>query len=514
MVAEATARQRAQQRARAIRTAQRLEKRLFDVGTDTLAEMRGDLEDARTRIIARLADTSAEWERQRLDALFTEVERQMRVWEKKSQERMGTALGAAHEQGVEMPVAVLDSAGVTVAARPTIGTAYVAAAYQAGVELVTDVTDDTITAIRSTLRRGALAQLTPLDAIKELGPVVGKGRFATAFHRAEAIVRTEMGRVAQTSSYASLSELAKRDTGLMKEWVATLDRRVRPDHLAAHSQRRKVDEPFTVGGEDLMYPLDPRGSARNTVSCRCVSVPWRPDWEEDAVPAVPPPPAPSVEDLLRTGDFIGAQPLGGGVNATWRAEVGGVPVAIKPAAGLAQRMLRDSIPPGTDLERELAAYLVNLELGGLVDCPVVALRDDTPWGRAAVIEWKDRAAKGSSGADVALFDAIIGNTDRHSGNYLKTADDKRYIPIDHGLSFPESKAMGMGNYQILYAHQGEPLTDRQRSRLEDFALRETEIRERLRDIIPEDALDWMFGRAGDILTIDAIPSPQEIGGEM
>jgi len=52
--------------------------------------------------------------------------------------------------------------------------------------------------------------------------------------------------------------------------------------------------------------------------------------------------------------------------------------------------------------------------------------------------------------DVALFDFIIGNTDRHSGNiFLKTSvpkkiDDKSKLqydlsPIDHGLSFPVHK---------------------------------------------------------------------------
>jgi len=43
-----------------------------------------------------------------------------------------------------------------------------------------------------------------------------------------------------------------------------------------------IDEPFIVGGERLMFPRDPAGSARNTINCRCLEVPFTPDAEERA----------------------------------------------------------------------------------------------------------------------------------------------------------------------------------------------------------------------------------------
>jgi len=47
------------------------------------------------------------------------------------------------------------------------------------------------------------------------------------------------------------------------------DRKVRPPHLAAEGQTVIINDFFTVGGEKLMYPADKRGSAKNTINCRC-----------------------------------------------------------------------------------------------------------------------------------------------------------------------------------------------------------------------------------------------------
>lgn len=49
----------------------------------------------------------------------------------------------------------------------------------------------------------------------------------------------------------------------------------RPDHKQAHGQVVKVGTPFIVGGEALMYPGDPNGSAAQVCNCRCATVPAR-----------------------------------------------------------------------------------------------------------------------------------------------------------------------------------------------------------------------------------------------
>jgi len=55
----------------------------------------------------------------------------------------------------------------------------------------------------------------------------------------------------------------------------------RDAHSNAHGQTVRIDEPFSVGGESLMYPGDPAGSAKNTCGCQCIVVPGAPS---DLVP--------------------------------------------------------------------------------------------------------------------------------------------------------------------------------------------------------------------------------------
>lgn len=56
---------------------------------------------------------------------------------------------------------------------------------------------------------------------------------------------------------------------MTKEWVATLDDRTRPEHQDADGQEVPYDEPFEVGGEEMMYPGDSSGSGWNIYNCRC-----------------------------------------------------------------------------------------------------------------------------------------------------------------------------------------------------------------------------------------------------
>jgi hypothetical protein len=54
-----------------------------------------------------------------------------------------------------------------------------------------------------------------------------------------------------------------------KKWLTRLDGNERPTHADANEQTREPSQPFSVGGEPLMFPGDPRGSAGNVINCRC-----------------------------------------------------------------------------------------------------------------------------------------------------------------------------------------------------------------------------------------------------
>ena len=59
---------------------------------------------------------------------------------------------------------------------------------------------------------------------------------------------------------------------LKKRWLAMLDSRTRHDHAAADGQAVKQDEPFVVGGAEMMYLGDPNGPPEQVYNCRCTMI--------------------------------------------------------------------------------------------------------------------------------------------------------------------------------------------------------------------------------------------------
>lgn len=66
-------------------------------------------------------------------------------------------------------------------------------------------------------------------------------------------------------------DLAKQGCEITKIWVDTHDGMPpeRAEHWEASGQEVPYNEPFIVGGEELMYPCDPSGSPQNVYNCRC-----------------------------------------------------------------------------------------------------------------------------------------------------------------------------------------------------------------------------------------------------
>lgn len=54
-----------------------------------------------------------------------------------------------------------------------------------------------------------------------------------------------------------------------KIWIATDDARTRPAHREADGQRVPLEDPFSVGGFDMMFPGDPTAPANLVIQCRC-----------------------------------------------------------------------------------------------------------------------------------------------------------------------------------------------------------------------------------------------------
>lgn len=215
-----------------------------------------------------------------------------------------------------------------------------------------------------------------------------------------------------------------------------------------------------------------------------------------------------VERLLLESEAEGVEyPHGAGVNETLRVDLGnGTYAYAKAFEGLDNRTARGY---GHDSAQqpihEVAAWRVAERMGKpwstmvapcvlrSVNGKVGSLSLERPGDPGHIGDSADRRAG-------AFFDALIGNQDRHRGNYL--VDNRRRMTlIDHGFAFKRP-----GDYQnasdFQRSHCNQRLTDRERAILAEFLGDDTSFG--LKGLIEEDRLDAMRRRARDMVADDSI----------
>jgi len=92
-----------------------------------------------------------------------------------------------------------------------------------------------------------------------------------ALYRAKRIARFE---TISRSNNASLEGASQVSDKLLKYWIYTHDKRVRPTHKHAgikynRQNAIKLDEKFKVGNATLLYPADRDGDKKEIFNCRC-----------------------------------------------------------------------------------------------------------------------------------------------------------------------------------------------------------------------------------------------------
>lgn len=120
--------------------------------------------------------------------------------------------------------------------------------------------------------RGDLAEgLDAGESVPQLRERVGAALQVDRFgYMAERIARTESHTAVEGGTHSSLLAWQEESGERMyQRWIATPGERTRFAHRVVSGQTVPIDEPFIVDGESLAFPGDPRGSARNTISCRC-----------------------------------------------------------------------------------------------------------------------------------------------------------------------------------------------------------------------------------------------------
>jgi uncharacterized repeat protein (TIGR03843 family) len=180
----------------------------------------------------------------------------------------------------------------------------------------------------------------------------------------------------------------------------------------------------------------------------------------------------------------------------------------KPIAG--ERPLWD-FPDGCLAHREFAAYIVSEHLGFHV-VPLTVLRDG-PYGKGMAQEWIDIdesidlaqffSSDHSALRSMALFDAVVNNTDRKIGHLLPVNDEIVY-GCDHGVTFHVEDKLRT----VLWQWAGESLRDHEIQILQRAVNSlNGELRVRLEQLLTADEIDALEMRVNRLLNLGCFPHP-------
>jgi uncharacterized repeat protein (TIGR03843 family) len=218
------------------------------------------------------------------------------------------------------------------------------------------------------------------------------------------------------------------------------------------------------------------------------------------------------EEILLQGEIVVTGRLIDASNATLLAECSfetkKVRCIYKPIAG--ERPLWD-FPDGNLAQREYAAYLIS-KYANLNLVPFTILRDG-PFGVGMVQQWIDIdesvdlatffSTDDSQLRKMALFDAIVNNTDRKIGHLLPQSDGKLF-GCDHGVTFHHEYKLRT----VLWQWAGDSLTQNEEQILKDLSqkLKDTKI-ENLSSLITDLEYQALLTRVDELLKIGTFPMP-------
>lgn len=136
--------------------------------------------------------------------------------------------------------------------------------------LLVRVPDEVHALVVRQILEGTNNQETPAQIAARVDDVLTYTGSENWDNRAKVIAQTESNRHYNSSMLAhglKAEQQGRRD--LTKRWDTRMDGRERLWHHDADGQVRPLMQPFLVGGEPLLFPVDPRGRPDNVINCRC-----------------------------------------------------------------------------------------------------------------------------------------------------------------------------------------------------------------------------------------------------
>lgn len=220
---------------------------------------------------------------------------------------------------------------------------------------------------------------------------------------------------------------------------------------------------------------------------------------------------PTLSPNLLDGSIEVTHRLVDASNATLLGHIAGVgKVIYKPIAG--ERPLWD-FPDGTLADREIATFKLSdfLDLNLI---PATVMRDG-PFGKGMVQQWievDDKVniieygqSKDPQLRSLALFDAIINNTDRKFGHLL-IDDQFKLFGCDHGVTFHQDDKLRT----VIWQFAGEPFSKSENSIL-DRAIEEAETIAMLLEVhLTREEVEATFERVRRLRSGGSFPLPSEL----
>lgn len=252
-------------------------RRLPALQRSSFAAILALLAKAFDQVDAVLRDAPSDYERWVLPALQRSIREAMATLADEATRQLEGDIDAAWAAGIEMVDQPIAAGGVEIAAvLPQVDVRQLAAMRTFLTGKIRDLTAAMVEQVNTEIGLVAIGAKPPSDAVTAIAAMrdgaVGRSRAIT-------IVRTELGRAYETAGQERKLQASKLLPGLRKQWRRSGKLHSRLTHDVIDGQIRKIDEPFDVAREKIMYPRDPKASARNTINCGCTSLPLMKSWE-------------------------------------------------------------------------------------------------------------------------------------------------------------------------------------------------------------------------------------------
>ncbi|HLZ93365.1 MAG TPA: phage minor head protein [Candidatus Acidoferrum sp.] len=238
------------------------------------------LEEARKRIVGDISNVDPQsFKSAQLRLLAKQIDGAMDKFRAEFTGAVTSAQSDAYDLGGISMAHPLDAAGMPTGTVAGISESALSIAQGYTADLIAGLSKDAAGKLNAAIQRAFLGGQSVSDIIAQVGRALAGDKFTGLFgpigDRAETVALNEILRVHSMAGQARLEDLQQQVPSVKKQWIHIMAARVpRIAHIHASGQVRAVDEPFSVGGEELMYPRDPNGSPENTINCHCLLAPY------------------------------------------------------------------------------------------------------------------------------------------------------------------------------------------------------------------------------------------------